>query len=58
MARSSACGGGGATILRDGGIEEQHSDPTVWPHPKIWTRGQKEEVVPNMACRRGSDAGQ
>jgi len=36
-------GGSGATrpLLRDGGVEELHGDPTVGPLPKIWTRGQK-----------------
>jgi len=35
--------GGGATrpLPRDGGVEELHGDPTVGPHPKVWTRGQK-----------------
>jgi len=23
------------------GVEELHRDPTVGPHPKVWTRGQK-----------------
>jgi len=34
--------GGGATrpLPRDGGVEELHGDPTVGPHPKVWTRGQ------------------
>jgi len=36
-------GGGGATrsLPRDGGVEKLHGDPTVGPHPKVWTRGQK-----------------
>jgi len=34
---------GGATrpLPRDVSAEELHEDPTVWPHPKVWTRGQK-----------------
>jgi len=28
-------------LPRDGGVEELHEDPTVGPHPKVWTRGQK-----------------
>jgi len=37
------CSGGGANRLlpRDGDVEELHGDPTVWPRPKVWTRGQK-----------------
>jgi len=36
-------GGGGATqpLPTDGGVKEPHGDPTVGPHPKVWTRGQK-----------------
>ena len=33
-------GGGGATtrpLSRDGGAEELRGDPTVRPHPKVWT---------------------
>ena len=32
-------GGGGTTrpLPRDGGVEELRGDPTVGPHPKIWT---------------------
>jgi len=26
---------------KDGGAEELHGDPTVMPHPKVWTRYQK-----------------
>jgi len=49
--------GGGATrpLPRNGGVEELHGDPSVGPRPKVWT---KMEVVPLMASRRGSDAGQ
>jgi len=38
-------GGGGATrpLLKDGGVEELHGDPTVRPRPKVWTRGQKQK---------------
>jgi len=39
-------------------VEEHHGDQTFGPRPKVWTRGQKMEVVPKMARRRGSDAGQ
>ena len=30
---------GGTTrpLPRDGGAEELHGDPTVGPHPKVWT---------------------
>jgi len=36
-------GGGGVTrpLPTDGGVEELHTDPTVGPRPKVWTRGQK-----------------
>ena len=32
-------GGGGTTrpLPRDGGVEELRGDPTVGPHPKVWT---------------------
>ena len=32
-------GGGGTTrpLPRDGGTEELRGDPTVRPHPKVWT---------------------
>ena len=32
-------GGSGTTrpLPRDGGAEELRVDPTVWPHPKVWT---------------------
>ena len=32
-------GGGGTTrpLPRDGGAEELCGDPTVGPHPKVWT---------------------
>jgi len=40
------------------GAEGFRGDPTVGLHSKIWTRGQKMEVVPKMARRRGSDARQ
>ena len=32
-------GGGGTTrpLPRDGGAEELRGDPTVGPHPKVWT---------------------
>ena len=32
-------GGGGTTrpLPRDGGAEELREDPTVGPHPKVWT---------------------
>ena len=35
--------GGGTTqpIPRDGGAEELRGDPTVGPHPKVWTIGQE-----------------
>jgi len=28
-------------LLRDGGVEELHGDPTVGPRPKVRTRGHK-----------------
>ena len=32
------CGGGTTRPLpRDGGAEELRGDPTVGPHPKVWT---------------------
>ena len=36
-------GGGGTTrpLLRDGGAEELRRDPTVGPHPKVWTIDQE-----------------
>jgi len=36
-------GGGGATqpLSKNEAAEELYGDPTVWPHPKVWTRGQK-----------------
>jgi len=39
----SEYGGGGAAqpLPRDGGVEFLHGDPTVWPRPKVWFRGQK-----------------
>jgi len=42
--------GGDATqlLLRDGGAEELHEDPTVRQCPKVWTRGQKWK----KCCRR------
>jgi len=35
--------GVGATrpFPRDGDVEELHGDSTVWPLPKVWSRGQK-----------------
>ena len=35
----SGGGGGGTTrpLPRDGGAEELRGDPTVGPHPKVWT---------------------
>ena len=36
----SRTGGGGGTtrpLPRDGGTEELCGDPTVGPHPKVWT---------------------
>jgi len=38
--------GGGATLPKDGDVEELHGDQ----------RSKMEEVVPKMARRRGSDA--
>ena len=38
--RISGGGGGGGTtrpLPRDGGAEELRGDPTVGPHPKVWT---------------------
>ena len=38
------CGGGGGTtrpLPRDGGVEELRGDPTVGPHPKVWTIDQE-----------------
>jgi len=53
-------GGGGATrpLPRDGGVEELHGDPTVGPCPRSEPEVKMEEVLPKMARRRGSDAGQ
>jgi len=34
-------GGGIRSLPGDGGAEEFHGDPTVEPHPKVWTTGQK-----------------
>ena len=36
-------GGGGTTrpLPRDGGTEELRGDPTIGPHPKVWTIDQK-----------------
>ena len=36
-------GGGGTTqpLPRDGGAEFLRGDPTVGPHPKVWTIGQE-----------------
>jgi len=52
-------GGGGATrpLPRDGGVEELHGVPTVWPRPRSGPE-IKNEVVPKMSRRRGTDAGQ
>jgi len=57
---SKNCGGGATQPFpRNVGVEELHGDPSVGPRSKVWTRGQKMEgVVPKMARRRGSDAGQ
>ena len=35
--------GGGTTrpLPRDGGAEELRGNPTVGPHPKVWTIGQE-----------------
>ena len=39
------CGGGGGgttrPLPRDGGAEEFRGDPTVKPHPKVWTIGKE-----------------
>ena len=37
--RQEFCRGGGTTrpLPRDGGAEELRGDPTVGPHPKVWT---------------------
>jgi len=34
-------GGAIRPLPGDEGAEELHGDPTVEPHPKVWTRGQK-----------------
>ena len=36
-------GSGGTTrpLLRDGGVEELRGDPTIGPHPKVWTIDQE-----------------
>jgi len=34
-------GGSTRPIPMDGRVEELYGDPTVGPHPKVWTRGQK-----------------
>jgi len=49
--------GGGATrsLPRDGGVEELHGEATP---QGLDQRSKTEEVVPKMARRRGSDAGQ
>ena len=42
--RIELVGGDGGTTLslpRDGGAEELRGDPTVGPHPKVWTIGQE-----------------
>jgi len=44
MARRRGSGGdGGATrpLSRVGSAEKFFGDPTVGPHPRVWTRGQK-----------------
>ena len=35
--------GGGTTrpLPRDGGAEELRGDPTVGPHPKVWTKDRE-----------------
>ena len=35
------CGGTTRPLPRDGGAEEFRGDPTVGPHPKVWTIGQE-----------------
>jgi len=43
MFNSRPHAGGGATRPRPkvGSVEELHGDTSVWPRPKVWTRGQK-----------------
>ena len=36
------CGGTTRILPRDGGAEELRGDPTVGPHPKVWTIGREE----------------
>jgi len=38
---NSNIGGVIRPLPRDEGVEELHGDPTVEPHAKVWTRGQK-----------------
>jgi len=54
-------GGDGATWLlsKDGGVEELHLRPNSRATPQVLDQRLKiKEVVPKMARRRGSDAGQ
>ena len=38
LASVDDCGGGTTRPLpRDGGAEELRGDPTIGPHPKVWT---------------------
>ena len=37
----TTCGGTTRPLPRDGGAEELLGDPTVGPHPKVWTIGQE-----------------
>ena len=42
MVPQTGCGGGiTRPLLKDGGAEELRGDPTVGPHPKVWTIGQE-----------------
>jgi len=34
-------GGAARPLPRDGSVEELRWDPTIWPHPKVWTRGRR-----------------
>jgi len=45
-------------LPRDEGVEELHGDPTVGHAPRSRPDIKMEEVVPKMARRRGSYAGQ
>ena len=56
--------GGGTTrsLPRDGGAEELRRDPTVGPHPKVWTvrqeqRERSQRQIHEKAQRQDSRGG-